>query len=200
MVGRLSDRRGKGWAIAFGAAAVALLLGVIAGMIVASGMSGGSDSLSALADDFLAKLPVMELDYTAELEQALLANGKFLLLIWFCGLSLLAIPLALAALFFRGFALGFTVSYMIGRQMSQGLLVTILGILPQNILLLPTFMIAGGLALLFSVSFWRGGINKRNLAFYSGASFLLFPVVAVAAWLQGYGAPFLLTTVFQWLH
>ena len=67
-----------------------------------------------------------------------LSNNLFLLLIIFLsGLSALGFPVALAALTYKGMALGFCTGLIAETLKDQGLLVILTSLVPQNLFLLP---------------------------------------------------------------
>ncbi len=179
------------------AAALCLLIGLVAGIITAADIAEQNSELGTFADTFLKALPELAMDSSLETGTALAGNWRFFAVIWFLGLSVFGIPLVGLLLFLRGFALGFSVSFLVGRQLSAGLLVAILGVLPQNLLLVPAMIIAGTLAAVFAQKLWHGKVLWRSIGVYSGCFILIFLVTAVAAWLQGYVSPVLLKGVLS---
>jgi len=179
------------------AASLCLLIGLVAGIVIAAEMAGADSELGSFADGFLKALPDLTMDASLETGTALAGNWRFIAVIWFLGLSVFGIPLIGLLLFLRGFALGFAVSFLVGRQLSAGLLVAILGVLPQNLLLIPAMVVAGALAAVFAKNLWRGNILWQSIAKYSGCFIVIFLVAAVAAWLQGYVSPALLKGVLS---
>ncbi len=179
------------------AAALCLLIGLVAGIITAADIAEQNSELGTFADAFLKALPELAMDSSLETGTALAGNWRFFAVIWFLGLSVFGIPLVGLLLFLRGFALGFSVSFLVGRQLSAGLLVAILGVLPQNLLLVPAMIIAGTLSAVFAQKLWHGEVLWRSIGVYSGCFILIFLVAAVAAWLQGYVSPVLLKGVLS---
>mgnify|MGYP004554483175 CR=1 FL=1 len=183
----------------FMGATVCLVAGLIVGVVMAADMAHSNSQLATFADGFLNALPGLTMDSTLETGAALAGNWRFFAFLWFLGLSLFGIPCIGGLLFLKGFALGFSVSFLVGRQVSAGLLVSILGVLPQNLLLIPAVLLGGTLAAVFSRQIWQGRVGARQVALYSGCFALLLLVGAVAAWLQGYVAPALLQGVLAML-
>lgn len=81
---------------------------------------------------------------------------KSIFLIWFLGLTVIGVPFILGVIFFRGFSLGFTVGFLVQEKASAGVIVTILSILPQNIVYIPIIIVWALIAINFSVYIVKG--------------------------------------------
>ncbi|HZK44004.1 MAG TPA: stage II sporulation protein M [Syntrophomonadaceae bacterium] len=81
---------------------------------------------------------------------------KSIFLIWFLGLTVIGVPFILGVIFFRGFSLGFTVGFLVQEKASAGVIVTILSILPQNIVYIPLIIVWALIAINFSVYIVKG--------------------------------------------
>lgn len=81
---------------------------------------------------------------------------KSIFLIWFLGLTVIGIPLILGVIFIRGFSLGFTIGFLIQEKGSAGVIISIISILPQNIVYLPLIIAWGLIAINFSLYIVKG--------------------------------------------
>jgi len=81
---------------------------------------------------------------------------------WLLGLTVLLVFVIPVLIFFKGFVIGFTVGFLISQYDMQGFLISIVSIFPQNIFIIPSFIMAGAIAISFSldiIKYYRGRIN-----------------------------------------
>lgn len=97
-------------------------------------------------------------DYSGDLIfiSAYIQQLKSILLIWFLGLTVIGIPLILGVIFFRGFSLGFTIGFLVQEKGTAGVIISILSILPQNLVYLPLIVAWGLVAINFSLYIVKG--------------------------------------------
>lgn len=128
-----------------------------------------------------------------------LSNNLFLLLIIFLsGLSALGFPVALAALTYKGMALGFCTGLIAETLKDQGLLVILTSLVPQNLFLLPAFILASTAAVNYALlSLAKKRAAKRNLREFSGSylcvTLLLAAVIALGCGLEAILYPVVLS-------
>ncbi|MBC6681260.1 stage II sporulation protein M [Zhenpiania hominis] len=128
-----------------------------------------------------------------------LSNNLFLLLIIFLsGLSALGFPVALAALTYKGMALGFCTGLIAETLKDQGLLVILTSLVPQNLFLLPAFILASAAAVNYALlSLAKKRAAKRNLREFSGSylcvTLLLAAVIALGCGLEAILYPVVLS-------
>jgi len=157
--------------------------------------------LNTFVQKLVEGLPQSQIDSTLEMKNAFLFNGFLMLCLWFCGITVIGIPLTLPIIFYKGFSLGFSIGFLIGGQALKGFVIVLLTIIPQNIILVPLFFIGSMMAISFSLYLIRrpregsGGIAK-GFAKYCGRFALLFLGIGFCALLQGYLAPALLKLFF----
>ncbi|WP_018085122.1 stage II sporulation protein M [Desulfurispora thermophila] len=118
---------------------------------------------------------------TGELHRLITSNILFTLLIYLLGVTVIAVPVLLLLLFGRGFALGFTVGYLLEQYPKQGFLLAICAILPQHIFYLTGLFLAVGGAAYFSLVLTRRWFDSRQpvLPFWSGYSCLMLLVLGL---------------------
>lgn len=90
-------------------------------------------------------------DTAASFQQSLLLHMKWIGLIWVLGLSVIGLPVIFAIDFLKGVLVGFTVGYMIGQYSWHGLLFALVSVLPQNLVIIPAFIIISVAAAAFAV-------------------------------------------------
>lgn len=88
--------------------------------------------------------------------QAILINSslyhmKYLLLLFLLGLTVIGLPLVWILIFIKGLVVGFSVGFIVNQFGVKGLLLASLSIAPQNLLIIPIYIIAGSLSMIFSL-------------------------------------------------
>ncbi|KMT21362.1 stage II sporulation protein M [Clostridium cylindrosporum] len=92
-------------------------------------------------------------------------NNLFsILIIWALSLTIVGVPVALIVVGFRGFILGFSVGFFIESMGLKGLVFSLVGIIPQNIVYIPCILITSALSLTFSIAVIK---RKRSKGFYN---------------------------------
>jgi stage II sporulation protein M len=113
-------------------------------------------------------------------------NLGLLILMLLSGLTAIGFPVALAALSYKGMALGFSAALLIDSMSFKGVALVFTSILPQNLILIPALLLAGVAALnvaFHTINNRRFGI-KKSLAENSG-SYLFINLVLTAVILAG---------------
>ena len=116
--------------------------------------------LSFLAGD---AADVSFLDYA---QTAFRKNAVLWLVIFTGGFTVLGAPLSMLPLLYKGAALGLSCTMIIDSMSTDGLKLIMLSVLPQNMLLVPLFILAASFALSYAYNFLaskKGGIEKANL-------------------------------------
>jgi stage II sporulation protein M len=121
--------------------------------------------------------------------EAIKSNLPIIIGYWFLGLTIVGIPVILILSVFKGFSIGFTISFFIHSLKDKGLILAILGVLPQNIIYIPCIILASVLSIQFSLSMLRDKVNKN----YKGCNensivnytlcFIVFIIVMVTGFL-----------------
>jgi stage II sporulation protein M len=132
---------------------------------------------------------------------ALTTNLKSLGLLYLLGLSVVGLPLVLAALFLRGFVIGFSLG-VLWNDRTQPIMGWVLGsVALQNVLWVPALVVTGALALSFSWWLIRGrgtfgepGLGAEFGQYTVGSALMAAVAVAATAW-EVLGAPALLRWV-----
>lgn len=115
--------------------------------------------------------------------EAIKSNMPILIGYWFLGLTIFGIPVILILNIFKGFSIGFTFSFFIYGLENKGVLLAILGVLPQNIIYIPCIILASVLSIQFSLNILKDKISKNhkgsregNISTYS-LTFLCFTII-----------------------
>lgn len=73
--------------------------------------------------------------------QTILANIQIVMFLFFMGISVIGIPLALLLIFTRGFILGFSIGFLFQTMGIKGFVLTLVGIIPHNLLMIPALFL-----------------------------------------------------------
>ncbi|MEK8127493.1 stage II sporulation protein M [Paenibacillus filicis] len=90
-------------------------------------------------------------DVSASFRDTLALHMKWVLIIWLLGISVIGLPLILILDFLKGVLIGFSVGYMVGTMSWKGLLFSLVSIVPQNLIVIPVFIICSVTAVSFTL-------------------------------------------------
>ncbi len=94
--------------------------------------------------------------------QSLINNIQLLSLNWIFGILIIGIPGIIFIIGFKGFVIGFTVGLLIEQFKFKGIVLFLLGVLPQNLILIPVFIISSAFSLCFSVMLIKNKLSKSK--------------------------------------
>lgn len=100
--------------------------------------------IAGYIDVYLEAFKQKEIDYTEQLTNNIKENIILVLTIWFVGSTVIGIPIVLTIIGFRGFCLGYAISsitYVLGT--SKGILFSVIALIIQNIIFIPTIISLG---------------------------------------------------------
>lgn len=101
------------------------------------------------------------ISYKSILSETLKSNVPILLAMWFLGLTMIGIPIILIIDIIKGFTIGFTISFMVNGMGMKGMMFSLLGVLPQNIIYIPCFILASVVAMDFSMAILKDKSNRQ---------------------------------------
>jgi stage II sporulation protein M len=140
-------------------------------------------------------------DSAASFQQSLLLHMKWIGLIWVLGLSIIGLPLVFALDFLKGVLVGFSVGYMINQFSWNGLMFALVSVLPQNLIIIPAFVIVSVAATAFAVQLVKtriiGKQGPLSAPFWRYTSTTLFMAVLLTAAALYEG--FLSTELMKWV-
>ncbi|HZJ76775.1 MAG TPA: stage II sporulation protein M [Oscillospiraceae bacterium] len=98
------------------------------------------------------------------LSQSLINNFQLLGLCYVLGLSIIGIIGVFFIMAFKGFVVGFTVGLLIEQFKFKGCLLFMLGVLPQNLIIISVFIAASVVSSSFALAFIKDKLNKTKQA------------------------------------
>jgi stage II sporulation protein M len=188
---------------------ILFLMGVIFGAIVVNSMSitQKEDLFYYLSQFFSQILNGKVVENNDLFAQSFLHNSKFIGLIWILGISIIGLPVILILLFIKGLVVGFTVGFLVSQLGLKGFLLAFVSILPQNLIIIPVFILMAALSVIFSLRMIKKQFFKTSgqpiLPFFK--NYILTFIVAVvlisaASGVEAYVSPWLMKTMMGSLN
>lgn len=122
-------------------------------------------------------------------------HAKYLVLFFILGLTIIGLPLIWLLLFIKGLVVGFSVGFLVNQLGTKGLLYATFAIAPQNMLIIPVYIVAATLSMLFSLSLLQKIIGKtvrisfkQQFVQYTTLFFALFGLAFISAIIETYVA------------
>ena len=124
-------------------------------------------------------------------------------LLWFFGLAVIGLPLIALVVFVRGFLIGFTVGFFVQELGYQGVLLSLAGVLPHNLLGIPVLMFLAVYTGSFSLTLHQQRSFRRELApriaLYTLICVILTLLLLAASLIEAHVSPGLMLLVSRWL-
>jgi stage II sporulation protein M len=185
---------------------VLFLMGVIFGAIVVNSMSitQKEDLFYYLSQFFGQVSSGKEAEDNDLFLQSFFHNSKFIGLMWILGISIIGLPVILILLFIKGMVVGFTVGFLVSQMGWQGFLLAFVSILPQNLIIIPVFIMMAALSVIFSLRMIKKQFLKKYaqpiLPFFKRYIFALIVAgifIVAASGIEAYLSPWLMKTMIS---
>ena len=85
-------------------------------------------------------------------KQSFFYHLKYLLFLFVLGISIIGLPLIWIFLFLKGLVIGFTVGFIVNQLGMNGLLLAAISVAPQNLVIVPIYIVASSLAMIFALT------------------------------------------------
>lgn len=183
-------------------------LGVIAGAISIKIIGPEkNDDIMLFLNSLFKAINNNSLNNISILKQSLMDNYKAILIIWLSGIVYLGIIVSPAIMLFRGFALGFSVGFFVYEYGIKGFLFSILGIFPQNLIIIPGIISIASVSMAFSL----GSVKKRKIRLknnsrlphivdYSLTILAFSSIIFIGSIIEAYIAPIFLRFLTEYLN
>ncbi|KKI93079.1 stage II sporulation protein M [Bacillus sp. SA1-12] len=187
---------------------VLFLMGVIFGAIIVNSMNlSQKEDLFYYLNRFFGQVAEGKVASSADMfHQSFFHNLKYLGLMWILGVSIIGLPVILVMLFIKGIVVGFTVGFLVNQLGLKGFLLSFVTVLPQNVLLIPAFIIMCSVAIAFSLKIIKQLFVKKSNSLEAPFTlfmryvivFLFIGVMAIAAsGFEAYASPFLMKNIVE---
>jgi len=185
---------------------VLFLMGVIFGAIVVNSMSiTQKEDLFYYLSQFFGQVSDNKVADDNDLFlQSFFHNSKFIGLMWILGISIIGLPVILILLFIKGMVVGFTVGFLVSQMGWKGFMLAFVSILPQNLIIIPVFIMMAAFSVIFSIRM----IKRQFMKKYAQPIMPLFKryiitlvaaviFISAASCIEAYLSPWLMKTIIS---
>ncbi len=140
------------------------LMGIIFGAIVVNSLPGQAKmNLYKYLSQFFSEMGKGNLVDPSSMFRESFSHGfQYIGFIWLLGLSIIGLPLIFVLLFLKGVVVGFTVGFLVNQMGWHGFWMALVSVFPQNLLLIPAFLIISTAAVAFSLKMIRQLLMKTR--------------------------------------
>ncbi|MEG2935617.1 MAG: stage II sporulation protein M, partial [Clostridium sp.] len=125
-------------------------------------------------------------------------NLPIIIGLWILGLTFIGAPIVLLINLYKGFSLGFTFSFFIFALKQKGVVLALLGVLPQNLIYVPCIIFLSVIALKGSVSGIKEKFSKKyvNGSYTNVRNYTMIYVITSVIMAAGFLIETFLTPIF----
>lgn len=188
--------------------AIVFAIGIITGAVTIKVLnSEQKNDIMIFINTFFRAMGNNSFENLSIFKQSLIDNFKTIGLIYITGLVIIGIPIIPVTVMFRGFALGFTVGFLVNEYGLQGFLFSILGILPQNLIIIPAILSISSIGMAFSMKSIKNrkfkSINNNmhwNIVNYSILILFFSIIVIIGCLIEAYISPIFLRLISDYFN
>lgn len=176
----------------------ALMIGTTTGAFTVNNITDiQREQIREYISKFYQIAKTIELSPVQIFKQSLSNNFVTVFLLWILGATIIGIPFIFLIVGMRGFTLGFSIGVLIKEMQMKGVLLTLLGVLPQNIFILLGILFTSVTAINFSVYLLK---NKKfyfeelasQFISYTFAIYAGFLFIMLGCLIESYLTPYVL--------
>lgn len=176
---------------------ICIFIGMILGVYYIKYMGqADKNSLYNYLYTFTENITSLNIDSKEVFLRAMKNTIPLSVIIWFLGLTVVGIPIILIIDIIKGFTLGFTISSLINSLGGKGIWMSIIGLIPQNMIYLPSIIFISVVAMKFSLSTIKNRLNKQwntnivsKIASYSVVILISVFICFIGFFIEGYFTP-----------
>ena len=122
-------------------------------------------------------------------------NLTIILGIYVLGLTIVGVPGIMIIIFSRGFRIGFTVGFLVRAKAARGVLLSLMSVIPHNLVYIPVFIVGAAVSVAFSLSLIRGRFGYRGISLpgnfirYSAVMAVLVLLLVCGGLIESYLTP-----------
>jgi stage II sporulation protein M len=143
--------------------AVLLLMGVIFGAVLVNSLQESQkQDLYFYLNRFFGQVSQGKFASSTDMfQESYFSHLKYIGFIWLLGISVIGLPIIFILLFLKGVVVGFTVGFLVNQLGWNGFLLSFAAVLPQNLVILPVFLVMTTVAVSFSLRMIRHQFVRR---------------------------------------
>ncbi|MDQ0299534.1 stage II sporulation protein M [Salibacterium salarium] len=186
---------------------VLLFMGIIFGAVLVNSLSLPlKNDLYGFVQQFLTQFGEGT-DITSKqiFVESLSQHVSYIALMWVLGLSVAGVPFILILLFLKGVVSGFTIGFLVQQMGSDGFFLAFTSILPQNVIIVPAYLIMAVVSISISLSIIKHLFKqsrKTPVPAVIGKSFVIAGCMLIclagAAAIEGFLSPLMMRNVMDW--
>ncbi|KGP93203.1 Stage II sporulation protein M [Pontibacillus chungwhensis BH030062] len=185
------------------------LIGIVFGAVIVNSMNViQKQDLFFYLDQFFEQMMGGTVsDAQSLLKSSFFYHMKYLLLIFILGMSVIGMPIIWILLFMKGIVVGFSVGFLVNQMGWKGLFMAAASIAPQNLIIIPVYIMAGSIAMIFSFTLLQKLMAKKGhqpllppLMRYGAIFVILFAVLSIASIIESYVSPGALKAVVEFIY
>src|SRR3954451_23214707 len=185
---------------------VLFLMGVVFGAVVVNSLSfTQKEDLYYYLSQFFGQVTTGKMVTSNDLfMQSLFHNSKFIGLMGLLGISIIGLPIILILLFLKGMVVGFTVGFLVSQMGWKGFLLAFASILPQNLIIIPVFILMAAFSVIFSMRMIKRQFMKKYaspiMPFFKRYIVALIAAVlfiSAASGVEAYLSPWLMKSIIS---
>lgn len=187
---------------------VLFLIGIIFGSIIVTSMGFiQKQDLFFYIEQYLEWMVNDSIIESADVfKTALSYHIQYLILFFLLGISIIGLPIIWVLIFIKGIVVGFSVGFFVNQYGWQGLILAATGIAPQNLFIIPIYLIGSSVAMIFSLGLLKKLIARRTtqtkvqpLIQYCIVFLCLVALSVIAAFIEAYIANFAMEKLAAWI-
>lgn len=188
---------------------VLFLIGIIFGAIIVNSMNFiQRQDLYFYLDQFMNQLLEGSIVEKQELFKTTFSyHLQYLLLFFILGLSIIGLPIIWILMFIKGVVVGFSVGFFVNQLGWKGFVFAAASIAPQNLFVIPIYLLASSVAMIFSLALLQKLFSRRiqqptlrPFLQYVVVFVILIGIVALAALVESVVSNSAMKMVVSWLY
>ena len=172
-------------------------VGISTGAITVTALSQEqSTELCNYMKDFFSVLNTQNISNLDLFKTSIFDNIKNIILLWFLGITVIGIPFVLIMIGLKGFVTGFTVGFLIRYLGFKGVIFSLVGILPQSLIVVPCYIALGVICIAFSLTIFKNRSSKHrrediktSFLAYTTLILILLCLVSLGSVVEAYVTP-----------
>lgn len=177
-------------------------IGIAAGAFTVKALDfGQKQELVVYLDRFFQLLDKEQVKNNTIFYQSIKNNFQTVFFIWLLSISIVGAPITLFIDSFRGFIIGFAISFLIQGLGWKGIVFIAVAILPQNILYIPCLLILEAISLGYSLHVFKikfkssNSASRSNIYRYTITAAVIFAIMCMGSAMEAYISPVLLKSL-----
>lgn len=188
---------------------VLFLIGIIFGAVIVNSMDFfQKQDLYFYLDQFMNQLLEGSTVDKQELFKTTFSyHLQYLLLFFILGLSVIGLPIIWILIFIKGVVVGFSVGFFVNQLGWKGFVFAAASIAPQNLFVIPIYLVASSVAMIFSLALFQKLFSRRMqqptlrpFTQYVVVFLIFIGLAAIAALVESVVSSSAMKLVISWLY